>query len=612
MTRCHVCRTLFDPVSAAGGQCPRCLLMGGAADLDDEPGAQGGPWQAPSVADLQPLLPGYELLEFIGRGGMGAVYKARQPALDRLVAIKVLPAGAAGRDESFEERFRNEARLLARMSHPGIVHVYDFGVLAEGSCCFVMEYVDGTDVARMVAGSGKLSPEHAASITADVCTALHYAHEAGIVHRDIKPANILVNRQGQVKVADFGLAKDPRQESLTQTRQALGTPEFLAPESLTPGKVADHRADLYAVGVMLYNMLTGQIPRGVFPPASQTAPVPRAFDDIISRAMQADPEHRYQSAAAIKQDVDKANGAAAAPPGRWRWRPGLSFAAASCLVAAAGVWHFRGDPAAAASSGAVQPLPQAAPPPEPVPVLPKEEQDREPAAVDFDALFRELRESNPETGLLDRASRDRDGARRLVISGDVLFLRLNGLAGLRDISCLRSMGITHLDIRDTAVQDFRPALSGPLRSLYFTNGPGIDTRVLEAQQLEEVTVEGEHPFDLNHIVSDRLHYLDLKNTPVDSLELLARCRNLRNLFLSRCPVQDLSPLRGLPLQTISLEFTKVVTLEPLRGMKPLHEVKVYECPVRDFSPLREVPGLQTLAVDGIEYEGARLRGFLGN
>ena len=265
-------------------------------------------WQPPSVAELQRLLPDFELLELIGRGGMGAVYRARQPSLDRLVAIKLLPAETAEMAAGFAERFKNEARLLARMNHPGIVHVYDFGTLVDGSCYIVMEYVDGSDVARMVAASGKLPPEHAASITADVCAALHYAHEAGIVHRDIKPGNILITRQGQVKVADFGLAKqhDTSQLPMTQTGITLGTPEFLAPESLLTGMVVDHRADLYAVGVMLYNMLTGQIPRGVFKPASKAVASAPAFDDIIHKAMQADPEQRYQTAHALKTDVQRA------------------------------------------------------------------------------------------------------------------------------------------------------------------------------------------------------------------------------------------------------------------------------------------------------------------
>ena len=241
-------------------------------------------WQPHSVEELQALLPDYELKELIGRGGMGAVYRAQQPELDRLVAIKVLPAATAEQVEGFAERFKDEARLLARMSHPGIVHVYGFGTLADGSCYIVMEHVDGSDLARVVATSGRLTPEHAASITADVCAALHYAHSAGIVHRDVKPANILVTRQGQIKLVDFGLAKqfDLAGGHRTATGTAMGTPDYVAPETLHSGMVVDHRVDLYAVGVMLYNMLTGKIPRGVFSPPSKDTTASPAFDDIVS------------------------------------------------------------------------------------------------------------------------------------------------------------------------------------------------------------------------------------------------------------------------------------------------------------------------------------------
>ena len=304
--------------------------------LDEEDGAE---WMPPSAAELQALLTGYEVGEIIGRGGMGVVYKARQPSLDRFVAIKVLPMMEDALGVDFAERFRKEAQLLAKMSHPGIVHVYDFGELAGGLCYFVMEYIDGTDVARMVKANGRLSHEHAASITADVCAALHYAHEAGIVHRDIKPANILVTQQGQVKVVDFGLAKrhgTEEAESLTITGLALGTPEYAAPESLVTGMVVDHRADLYAVGVMLYNMLTGSIPRGVFKPVSEAAQAPQAFDRIIAKAMKADPEQRYQTAVAMKTDVQRA-GSPQAVRRTLRW-----LALAACVALAIfGAWWLR-------------------------------------------------------------------------------------------------------------------------------------------------------------------------------------------------------------------------------------------------------------------------------
>jgi serine/threonine protein kinase len=264
-------------------------------------------WEPPTAEELQKLMPGYTIEKILGRGGMGAVYRGVQTNLDRPVAIKILPPGVEKEDPSFAERFKSEARLMARLSHPAVVAVYDFGTNAGGQLYFAMEYVDGSDVSQMIAAQGKLPPEHALAITAHVCDALQAAHELGIVHRDIKPANVLLNMKGQVKVADFGLAKveDPGQHGLTKTGYAMGTPDFVAPEALMLGTAIDGRADLYAVGVMLYQMLTGNIPRGAFKPASVLVPgLDPRFDPIILKAMQHDREERHQNAAELRRELD--------------------------------------------------------------------------------------------------------------------------------------------------------------------------------------------------------------------------------------------------------------------------------------------------------------------
>lgn len=253
------------------------------------------------------MLPQYHFEKLLGRGGMGAVYKAVQASLDRAVAIKVLPGDLVGDDDAqFAERFKNEARTMAKMSHPSIVNVFDFGETQTGLLYIVMEFIDGTDVAQMILSQGRLPEDYALSITAHVCDALAYAHQRGVIHRDIKPANILINMDGAVKVADFGLAKqsDPNQSGLTKTNMAMGTPDFVAPEALVPGVPLDGRADLYAIGVMLYNMLTGEIPRGMWAmPAQKVGTDPR-FDAIIAKAMQNDREARFQSATDIRRELD--------------------------------------------------------------------------------------------------------------------------------------------------------------------------------------------------------------------------------------------------------------------------------------------------------------------
>ncbi|MCB1278491.1 serine/threonine-protein kinase [Prosthecobacter sp.] len=268
----------------------------------------GGGWTPPTVEELQALLPQYEIVSMLGHGGMGAVYKGRQKSLDRVVAIKILPPGLDNDDAKFVERFQNEARTMAKLNHPGIVSVYDFGETAEGQLYFIMEYVDGTDVAKMIQSSGKLPQDYALAITAHVCDALGYAHANGVVHRDIKPANILINMQGQIKVADFGLAKidDPTQSGLTKTGYAMGTPDYVSPEALIMGSSIDGRADLYAVGVMLYQMLTGEVPRGLFqmPNIRTNGETDPRFDAIISKAMQTDRESRYQTAMDLRRALD--------------------------------------------------------------------------------------------------------------------------------------------------------------------------------------------------------------------------------------------------------------------------------------------------------------------
>ena len=239
---------------------------------------------------------------------MGAVYKGWQKSLDRFVAIKILPPQLEDGEGNFAERFQREAKAMARFAHPGIVSVYDAGETPEGLLYFIMEYVEGTDVQKLVAAEKRLSPAHALGITVRVCDALAYAHRRGVIHRDIKPSNIMVDADGQVKIADFGLVKviDNDSALLTGTHLSMGTPDFMAPETMLGMGKVDQRADLYAVGVMLYQMLTGQLPRGRFePPSVKTPGLDMRFDAIIDRALQTDPEKRYSTATEIRTDLDR-------------------------------------------------------------------------------------------------------------------------------------------------------------------------------------------------------------------------------------------------------------------------------------------------------------------
>jgi hypothetical protein len=273
------------------------------------PGSQpGGGWQPPPPEEIQNDFPQHEILGMIGRGGMGAVYKAWQKSLDRLVAIKILPPGLDEGLSNFTERFKQEARAMAKFQHPGIVAVYDAGETPGGLLYFVMEFVEGTDVQRLLAAQAKLPPAQALAIAAHVCDALAYAHIRGVVHRDIKPSNIMVDNEGRVRVADFGLAKTavPRATTLTLTNVAMGTPDFMAPEAMQ-GEAADARADIYSVGVMLYQMLTGRLPRGRFTPPSSAVPeLDKILDSIVDRTLQHEPGARYSSAMELRSALTTA------------------------------------------------------------------------------------------------------------------------------------------------------------------------------------------------------------------------------------------------------------------------------------------------------------------
>jgi tRNA A-37 threonylcarbamoyl transferase component Bud32 len=319
--------------SPASPPSPSGLLEIGLAGESQFPTAESGPvrdrpaaptphralrFVPPNPAELSRWLPQLEVLELIGQGGMGAVYKARQRTLDRVVALKVLPPeGLPGVDPAaFAERFAREAKALAKLNHPGIVAVYDFGQTPAREslpalCWFVMEYVEGTNL-RDAIRHKTLSPQAALAVVPQICDALQYAHDQGVVHRDIKPENLLVDTRGRVKIADFGLAKliaqpsaDETQEmELTMTHQVVGTPKYMAPEQLEGAQPIDHRADIYSLGVVFYEMLTGELPIGRFAPPSKKVHIDVRLDEVVLRTLEKEPSLRFQNVSEIKTEME--------------------------------------------------------------------------------------------------------------------------------------------------------------------------------------------------------------------------------------------------------------------------------------------------------------------
>jgi serine/threonine protein kinase len=283
--------------------------------------------ELPYPEELQAVLPtgGYIVESFLGQGGMGAVYKGLQMPLKRPVAIKILAKRGEGvaDDFGFEERFKREAYAMAALHHPHIVQVHDCGDAGERYLFISMELVEGGDLSDLIK-SGQCTPEVALKLIPQICDALQFAHEHGIVHRDIKPANIFLTGDGRAKVADFGLAKkfDTKSTLVTKTGLGMGTPDYAAPEQYEGVPDIDHRADIYAFGVMMYQMLTGALPRGNFRPPSQRAPIDPRLDAIVGKAMESDRADRYQSAAEIKADLQGISSAGNTPRGAQASAPG--------------------------------------------------------------------------------------------------------------------------------------------------------------------------------------------------------------------------------------------------------------------------------------------------
>ena len=268
----------------------------------------------------------FKILQRIGSGGMGSVYKAEQPDMNRFVAVKILHSKYLSRSD-LVSRFRREARAMSHLSHPNTARVFLYGQLDDGSCYFVMEYLEGRNLAQLVRAEGPMDPERAINVMVQVCGALEEAHQQGIVHRDLKPENIFLTVQGGIadfpKVLDFGLAKVTERQMrpgsliLTQEGMVFGTPEFMSPEQAR-GEPLDGRSDIYSLGVILYELLTGKLPFDAKQPMDfinmhineppiplgKRAPgleLPEGLERVLEKSLAKKPEDRYQTATEFGQ-----------------------------------------------------------------------------------------------------------------------------------------------------------------------------------------------------------------------------------------------------------------------------------------------------------------------
>lgn len=266
--------------------------------------------------DSQKTIGRYEVVSVMGQGAMGTVYKARDPVIERTVAIKTINLELSREERAeFEERFYREAKSAGRLNHPNIVTIYDVGETGDAAY-IAMEFIEGESLRDVLDSGVVLSLKRICQIAVQVASALNYAHENSVVHRDIKPANIMISRNREVKIMDFGIALIPT-GSRTQAGTVLGSPKYMAPEQVA-GKATDGRADIFSLGAVLYEMLTGSTPfngdnlsaimykilnEEPAPPSKLNARVPKVFDRIVARALAKRPEDRYQSAKEFSRDL---------------------------------------------------------------------------------------------------------------------------------------------------------------------------------------------------------------------------------------------------------------------------------------------------------------------
>ena len=284
----------------------------------------------PANALIGKALGGYEILRKLGEGGMGAVYEARQVALDRSVALKVLPAHLAA-NRTFIMRFTREALSVAKLNHNNIIQIYDVGK-AEGIYFFSMEFVRGKTLGDLVEKEGKMDPRTAVGYIVQSARGLEYAHRKNIIHRDIKPDNIMINEEGVAKVADLGLAKQVQEEELSVTMSGvgMGTPHYMPPEQASDAKKVDHRADIYSLGCTLYHLITGKIPydgdsayeiitkhvnEPLTPPSAVDADIPEELSKVVEKMLAKQKEDRYASMKEVTEALERYLGVSFAKAG---------------------------------------------------------------------------------------------------------------------------------------------------------------------------------------------------------------------------------------------------------------------------------------------------------
>ncbi|HEY6387263.1 MAG TPA: protein kinase [Candidatus Acidoferrum sp.] len=363
-----VCPQCSYQNSDASAQCARCATPLPISDQTLATSGQG--WSVPSAEGvvtataLAQLQPGfvignrYEIIRLLGQGGMGAVYQTHDRELDREVALKVIRGDMTSNPEILK-RFKQELILARQITHKNVIRIFDLGQ-AEGIKFITMEYIEGQDLQSVLRQKKKLAPAEAANIMVQVCRALDAAHSEGVIHRDLKPQNIMLDQSGRAYVMDFGIARSTLVPGMTQTGQLIGTPDYMSPEQ-AKGQVLDQRSDLFSVGIIFYELLSGEVPfnadttmgklwkrtsEPARPLAELDKTIPQPFSEIVRKCLEADPEKRFASAAELLRQIEIWQGLTAgtrvdtlhrgAIPSYVKWA-----GAAVCVAFLAGGYYFR-------------------------------------------------------------------------------------------------------------------------------------------------------------------------------------------------------------------------------------------------------------------------------
>jgi tetratricopeptide (TPR) repeat protein len=604
---CERCRSPL-PLDAAGTICPSCLGNAGAGTATGGPAPDANEDGPPSSAEIARHFPQLEILGILGEGGMGVVYKARQPNLDRVVALKILGARYA-RDAAFAKRFQREARALAKLNHPNIVAVFDFGQ-AGPYYFFLMEYVAGVNLAERQREQ-RFSPEEALGLIPKICEALQYAHDEGVVHRDIKPGNILLDGKGRVKIADFGLAKLQDREgpdtTLTTAGMVMGTPRYMAPEQMETPETVDHRADIYSLGVVFYEMLTGEVPMGRFEPPSRKAPMDARLDEVVLHSLERDVNRRYQHAREVQTDVEEISGVRASRPRRnwfgrlpWLARAALGLAVAGALGAV--IWPvLKTRKAVPAAKQEVTPAPAAKAAEaavaytmlEPARLLAQEGRFEEA----LDQLAGALEKSPKNAAYFEQRGNLLQTLRRFKEAFEAyqgaLALKPDLAAATENLGLCRRFLLENLktpspavaalyeELREAMIRQGRPVEALAVAPYVTQLGPESVARwqrVLdEAGIRRRLTRSGPGFLELDLTQSGVVDLKPLQGMPLAKL-FVTGCSNLSNL----------EPLRGMPLEDLRIPRTRVGDVSPLKGMK-LKRIQAALTPIRDLRPLAGMP-----------------------